>query len=40
MSRTADRIYTVDLQGHYQPWDDELLADDGNPAAGSVPRSN
>ena len=36
MSRTADRIYTVDLQPHYQPWDDELLADDGNPAAGSV----
>jgi len=36
ITRNANRAYTVDLQGHYQPWDDELLHDDGNPSAGSV----
>jgi len=34
--RDAERTWAFELEGTHQPWDDEDLADDGNPHAGTI----
>ena len=34
--RSPERTWAFELEGTHQPWDDEDLSDDGNPAAGDI----
>ena len=34
--RDPERTWSFELEGTHQPWDDEDLSDDGNPAAGDI----
>ncbi len=34
--REPERTWSFELEGTHQPWDDEDLSDDGNPAAGDI----